>query len=208
MSFIRRNLNESNSKQSSFSFSSDWEEETSTEEEEKEFSQQQQNHRQQTNTQQNQDDGGRIDGTLVIFVLVFLIFCFIWFPSVIRRCSPRARERRRQQAAAFAALQAAEEAALQAVMEGAATGAINVDGSSGAVLPHGMTLEERREFVSNVLLSKVSARDSFFKYGKQLFFSTVFGWDLWRDYHFLFCLFLPSVTDIYVNRNWINYHLQ
>lgn len=100
---------------------------------------------------QNQPVGtgsGAVDGTLTILVLLTVVFCFVWSPSILRRCDPRYAERRRRRAAQVAAARAAEEEAVRAIMEG------NLPEDADGVGPHGMSLEDRRDFVSNVLVTK------------------------------------------------------
>jgi len=97
------------------------------------------------------NDSRPMDGTVTIIILLIVVFCFIWTPTAVRRCSPQYRRRQRRRRAA----EAAAEAALRAILEGRPiVGRTGVLIDTSAVLPHGMSLEDRHDFVSNVLITK------------------------------------------------------
>ena len=101
---------------------------------------------------------GATDGTFALIILLFVAFCFIWSPRTIRWYGRNLRERRRHLLPYAAALRA-EERLTRATTEGDGMGSL------GAVLPHGMSLKDRRDFVNNVLVTKVSDILRFFLFG-------------------------------------------
>lgn len=94
------------------------------------------------NNTQDPSHNSAVNGTLTILILLSVIFCFIWAPTFLRRCDPRYSDRRRREAET---LRAAGEAAIRAIENSLA---------EDNRLPHGMTLEERRDFICNVLVTK------------------------------------------------------
>jgi len=92
---------------------------------------------------------GIADGTLTISVILMVIFFFVYSPRIFRRCFPRYVEQRSRRAVRMAAVRAAEEEAIRTILEGNLTGR-----SVHETRVHGVALEDRRDFVRNVLVTK------------------------------------------------------